>query len=599
MPKRNRRRKPKPTRPGQRKGSRRSSARPPHPEETDLVRDVTEALESDEPVLLLGMVSALLASLEPPGRSPFDTEPEPDLPTRDELIATFLDVDLPETSALLTVVAAFSRDDMLRRRVHREIAARAHVLPGWLVELHRATPSERATEVVHVLGDGDNVNIGVHLTDGRDLTAVVYIDHNLGTVVKDAFVVPGTAHDLAEQMLMIAADQDTQARDIDLADARARITEAIEVGAITFPPLESETWPACRPLVEWAVAMLPEGGTGYTRPEWTETDCQELAQRFLATPFGAALDHPEHADLLETLLWFGTDYGPGDPLRWSTVAVEILLLDWIPRKIVADVPYLAKAPEVLRAFIRFSHCERGIRAELTAETLDAVDAYEPEYQRLIRSPRPQGPAALFAAMGAPWLDELGDDAWDDEDPGVYKDIVLDSLRRAVGGEAALDAIDTSPLPDEPFSWDAIPVDVHERVGEVLALVDRCCNELLHPECRTACRRFLAAAAAGDPEIFRRRGKANTAAAAVCWVIGKANSLFDYYGPRGGLMVKDLLGHFDLGQGSASQRAGVLMRAAGIDSDQYGEMNLESPRYLTSARRAEILELRDRYRSVGE
>jgi hypothetical protein len=34
------------------------------------------------------------------------------------------------------------------------------------------------------------------------------------------------------------------------------------------------------------------------------------------------------------------------------VAVEILLADWIPRKIVADVAYLSNAPELLRAFIR-------------------------------------------------------------------------------------------------------------------------------------------------------------------------------------------------------------------------------------------------------
>lgn len=33
------------------------------------------------------------------------------------------------------------------------------------------------------------------------------------------------------------------------------------------------------------------------------------------------------------------------------------------------------------------------------QTLDAVDEYEPGYQKLIRSPRPQGPAALLAAMG--------------------------------------------------------------------------------------------------------------------------------------------------------------------------------------------------------
>ncbi|QGK48821.1 hypothetical protein [Mycobacterium intracellulare] len=79
--------------------------------------------------------------------------------------------------------------------------------------------------------------------------------------------------------------------------------------------------------------------------------------RFFTSPDGARLDDPDRRDLLESLLWYGTDYGPGDPLRWSPVRVEILLDDWIPRKIVAPVRYLAKAPELLRAFIRFAHAE--------------------------------------------------------------------------------------------------------------------------------------------------------------------------------------------------------------------------------------------------
>ena len=69
-----------------------------------------------------------------------------------------------------------------------------------------------------------------------------------------------------------------------------------------------------------------------------------------------------------------------------------------PRKVVAEPAYLAKLPERGRAATS-GHChdQQGIRAALTAETLAAVDHYEPEYQRVIRSDRPQGPAALLAA----------------------------------------------------------------------------------------------------------------------------------------------------------------------------------------------------------
>jgi hypothetical protein len=556
------------------------------------VRDVAAALAQDQPLLLMSLVSSLLAALEPPRASPFERAPEPGLPTPDELVRTFLDVDMLEASALLAVIAELSGDDILRRRVRREITERAHVLPRWLTELSR-TRVEGVVEMVHVLGDGDNIMIGLSLPGGDALSVVVYIDHNLGTLVKDAFVVPESLDALIDHMRIAAGDgPDTTWADLPSADARVRIRDAIERGAITFPPLETDSWPACRPLVEWAIGMLPPGGTGYRRPRWDTKRLRKLTERFFASPFGADLDDADHRGLLSSLLWFGTDYGPGDPLRWSPVAVEILLVDWLPRKIDADAACLAKAPELLRAFIRFCHHERGIRAALTADTLAAVDAYEPEYQRTIASPRPHGPAALLAAMGAlhpdgPWS------ASEVELPGI-DELMLDSLRRAVGGEDALATLDETPLPDEPFDWDPIPADVHERVREVLGLLDRCCDERLDVEYRTACRRVLSRAAAADPEIFRRRARAETAAGAICWIIGKANDLFTAQ-----MRVKDLLGFFGIGQGSVSQRSEALLRAIGVDPyDRHGSMNLGSPDYLTSGCRTQIIALRDHYRAMA-
>lgn len=494
---------------------------------------------------------------------------------------------------MLSVVAELSGDDMLRHRVGREVASRAHVLPDWLVELHRAKPAGRAVEIIHVLGDGDNILVSVRIPGGHELTVVVYVDHNMGTLVKDAFVVPGSVDETVETILTMASDSDMQARDLDPADARARIAEAIELGAISFPPLESDTWPGCRPLVQWAAALLPSGGSGYQRPKWAPKALKALTGRFLASPVGAGFDDADHRGLLESLLWFGTDYDPGDPLRWSPVAVEILLLDWIPRKVVADAPYLAQAPDLLRAFIRFCHHERQIRPELTAETLDAVDLCEPEYQQIIRSDRPQGPLALLAAMSA-----LGQDSSLSVGQLGLPTIMLDTLRRAVGGQEALEQLNAAPLPDEPFTWEAVPHDIHDRVGEVLSLVDRCCDELLDVEYRTACRRFLAAAAGGDPEIFRRRGRAATAATAVCWVISKANMRFHAGAGRRQLLVKDLVGHFAVAQGSVFTRSAPLLRAVGVDPRQYGAMDLGSPDYLTSERRAGILAQRDHYRAIG-
>ena len=91
------------------------------------------------------------------------------------------------------------------------------------------------------------------------------------------------------------------------------------------------------------------------------------------------------------------------------------------------------------------------------QTLEAVDLYEPEYQRVIRSPRPQGPAALLAEMGVfdtdeLWGDDEEDDYDDDDEEFDYETVMRELLEDAVGGPSNLRKLNTKPLPDEKFQW---------------------------------------------------------------------------------------------------------------------------------------------------
>ena len=167
------------------------------------------------------------------------------------------------------------------------------------------------------------------------------------------------------------------------------------------------------------------------------------------------------------------------------------------------------------------------------------------------------------------------------------------LREAAGGDDGLRALDDRPLPDEDFDWVRLPDDVHAKVAEVLALTDACCDDLLDVEYRTACRRLLARVAAGDPAVFRRRASSATAAAAICWIVGKDNDLFSPSGGR--MLVKDLMAQFGLAQGGVSQRAETLLRAAGFDrSARPWDLRLGDPELLVSRRRRRMIELRDEY-----
>ena len=141
--------------------------------------------------------------------------------------------------------------------------------------------------------------------------------------------------------------------------------------------------------------MLPAGGVAPQPREWSQAEIDQVADEFFASPYGAVLDDADQRSLLESVLWFCTDYVSGDPWRWSPVTVEILLADWFPRKVIAEPDYLAKLPDLVRAYIRYCHHRVGIPADLTDETLAAVDEHEPEY----RAADPRRPATGDAGPG--------------------------------------------------------------------------------------------------------------------------------------------------------------------------------------------------------
>jgi hypothetical protein len=560
----------------------------------ELLVGIDEALRSTDPLALLTLASGIITTLDPRQQNPLKVEAGQ--PTLVDLCDTFLEAGLRQTDALLKVIGEMAGDDLLRERIRRSVAQRRHAIPGWVVCLGEIRPY-RAVEMTHVLKDGDNVVVGVALPGRRELSLVIYIDHNLGTVVKDAFVLGAPIDEVMASWNAVDPMSGAEMNELSLADARARITESITSGAITFPPFETDTWPACRPLVEWIVAMMPEEGSGYTRPDWSKRQLATLTKSFFASQFGAPLDDEDHRSLLESILWFGTDYGPGDPLRWSPVAVEILLADWIPRKLVAPADYLSEAPTVLRAFVRYCHAERQIPRDLTDDTIEAIDHWEPDYQLSIGSPRHQGAMELLERLGLlPGMD--GD--WDDaEGPnGIeqlsHNEYMLDSLARSVGGMRSLDTLAMDALPDEPLDRTGIPDDILTRVAEISELVDGCCDDLFDEEFRTASRRLLARVAVADSDIFRRKSSAATTAAAICWIIAKANDSFDLSGVSGsgGPRVKDLMAHFGL-TGSVSQRAEPMIRAIGADW-RFGRTTVGDPRLLVSPMRRRIGETRDLY-----
>jgi hypothetical protein len=555
-------------------------SRPSHrAEDQQLFQTLRTALRSGEPLGFLAVVSAFLEVTDPRSRDPFARDEG--RTGLDDLVESFIGTPYAETTAALTAIRALNPDEVLAARISRELETRRHPMPDWLKVLGQARLVPDVWFMTHVLGDGDDYLLGITLPSGEALSVLVYVDHNMGTVVKDAFVVPEPLEDLAIKMGTLIDDQDQSLTRTDPATARAVIEAAIDSGSTLYPPLTSDSWPMCRPLVEWMVRMLPTGGVAREPKEWSPDETAAVVGEFFASPFGAPMDGEDERSLLESVVWFSTGYVTGDPWRWSPVTVEMLLADWFPRKVIAEPAYMAKLPQVLRAYVRYCHDRNGVRSELTEETVAAVDHYEPEYLQLIHSDMRKSMAGLAEAIvESERVKHLSD-----------QEIHLEYIADEVGGVEALMALDAEPLPDEEFDWTGVPEEIHSAVSAILHECDACAVAILDVEHRAAMRRFLARAARNDPILFRRKGSPVRGAAAVAWVICTANRTIGSY--RSSMTGKDLLAQYGI-TGSVSDRAQSLIRAAGIDLNlTYGSLRVGDPGLLVSRRRRELVEDRDR------
>jgi hypothetical protein len=96
-------------------------------------------------------------------------------------------------------------------------------------------------------------------------------------------------------------------------------------------------------------------------------------------------------------------------------------------------------------------------------------------------------------------------------------------------------------------------------------------------------------------VFRRKARADYAAAALVWAVGRASGLF------GRMTAMSLMEWFGASHGSASQRVRTLLRAAGVlSADDYTyRHNLGDPGLLHSTKRQRLIEQRDRYRTRSD
>lgn len=354
-------------------------------EPPDLIQGLRESLEHPSPIALLDMASSLARASAPDTADPVATAwdrqeyDEEEGPTRNELIASFLDVELPETDALLLAWAEMLDDDLLKRKVAKQVRPRLHRLPSWLGELDKVRPTG-ALAVRSRTEDEETLALEIATPQGP-ITLMVALDLLAITLLEDAFLLPGGISDVVSDTAQIE-DFDPQIIDLSLADARARITQALDSTKMTYRPVETDTWPLMQDFVEWQLRLLPEGGEGIPHAEWTEREDQQFIKQFIASKYAKDLSEDAKIDV-ELLVSLAHNYGTGDPREWGVALVERVLYDLIPQKVAAPADTLRTYPDILHALVRFSHEQLGWPRNVTQKVLRVLEEVRPDYLELV------------------------------------------------------------------------------------------------------------------------------------------------------------------------------------------------------------------------
>ena len=157
--------------------------------DTTLRDALRRALAGGHPLSLLSMASMVIHVAKPEPLISLKSG-RCDTSHLDGVLTGLIGVRNREMTALLAVIAELLVDDPAAQlRCRRELAERDEHLPRWIAALPRVDVY-RAVRRTHVLGDVDELVIGMRLDGGRELTIAVQIDHNMLSSVADAGAVP-------------------------------------------------------------------------------------------------------------------------------------------------------------------------------------------------------------------------------------------------------------------------------------------------------------------------------------------------------------------------------------------------------------------------
>lgn len=341
----------------------------------DMLQHARELLAVRSPLDAELIVSEILGSWWGRSRGPGDAE---DLDVEEVIGEALVDhagkAGTPAALALLTGMAYLgtTRQAAKAERAALALMDRGVAHPGWAERVGMVASAECYVSK-DAYGDQESV-ICTYTYGGEERHAlVILIDHNLGGMVRDAWVT-SQVDKLLDHCRREARDNPLMHFEtVEPERTRARLEGALAITAQTENPPVNETFGSYHAFVRARVRALPPGGRRSAPEVWGRDRRATLAAKFLASDEAEDLsDRSAASRCADRIIDYGCTYDLGRPLRVSPIKCEMFLLEWLPRKVMLSPEEQEAMPHVLAAWVRWAARlsrlpEPGVRA-----TLDAV-----------------------------------------------------------------------------------------------------------------------------------------------------------------------------------------------------------------------------------
>jgi hypothetical protein len=255
------------------------------------------------------------------------------------------------------------------QRAHISRLRTQDAVPEWVTRIagFRLTSAIVSEDIT-----GDGLSVVLDYDDEQHPhTVVVFIDNNLGAIVKDVFVGPPVDRVLQAYQ----RGGRVTIRTVRPSTAAGIILQALgETRDYDDPPV-SEDFEFFTGLLVNRLTQLPERPIRPPiRPLMSPRQRDQLVEEFLES---APSLPDDAADIVRLWIDHAVDHTVGGPLRVSAVLVELFLAHWLPRKVLADSTYFDAVPVVVKAWLRFAGDRTQLPLDAIDEAVDAVDVWQP------------------------------------------------------------------------------------------------------------------------------------------------------------------------------------------------------------------------------